>query len=368
LKILLVNANGADDSAGGAERYTADLASGLLARGHDVQLLAAAPSRAETVDVPTTVLHRTDWRDSIGRRLANRAADFRAEPSRRLERAVGTATPEVIHTGTLPGITTAVWEVAARTEIPVVHTLHDYYLLCARTTLTRRDGSACPRDGTYCALRSRRLLRHGRFVSQLIGVSAHMVEVHRTALPLATAHVVRHPLEMIPGSSPNRPPRTIGYIGRLEREKGVELLIEAAGQLHAQGVTVRIAGAGSLRQALKGTPVEYVGVVHGRGKQQFLESCDVGVVPSLWLEPGGPPYSVLEWLSAGRPVLVSGRGGLAEVPALFAAVHEFEPTPDGLVAALHELDHDGARDPSDGHADRERWLDDHDHIYGLARA
>lgn len=367
MKILLVNANGADVSAGGAERYTADLASGLLARGHDVQLLAAAPSRAETVDVPTTVLHRTDWRDSIGRRLANRAADFRAEPSRRLERTVSAAAPELIHTGTLPGITTAIWEVAAHAEIPVVHTLHDYYLLCARTTLTRRDGSPCRRDGTYCALRSRRLLRHGRFVSQAIGVSAHMVEMHRAAVPLANAHVVRHPLDRIPAPPPHTPPRTIGYIGRLEREKGVELLIEAAARLQAQGVTIRVAGSGSLRQALEAAPVEYVGVVHGSEKRRFLESCDAGVVPSLWLEPGGPPYSVLEWLSAGRPVLVSGRGGLAEVPALFAAAREFKPTPDGLVAALRELDHI-AHDPRDGRTDRERWLDDHERIYDLARA
>jgi glycosyltransferase involved in cell wall biosynthesis len=366
LRILLVNANGADVSAGGAERYTADLAAGLLARGHEVKLLAAAPSRAVTVDVPTTVLHHADWRDSIGRRVANRAADFRASPSPGLEQAVRTAAPDVVHTGTLPGITTAVWEVAAGTAIPVVHTLHDYYLLCARTTLTRRDGSPCATDGKYCAFRSRRLLRHGRFVSQLIGVSEHMVDMHRAVLPGAETHVVRHPLGSTPARPAHMPPRSLGYIGRLEREKGVEVLIEAAEQLHAQGITVRIAGAGSLRPALERTPVEYAGVVEGDAKQRFLESCDAGVVPSLWLEPGGPPYSVLEWLSTGRPVLVSVRGGLVEAPDLFGGVRGFEPTPEALVAAFQQLGYEAVPEPRDGQADRARWLDDHERIYELA--
>ena len=367
MRILLVNANGADVSAGGAERYTADLAAGLRERGHDVHLLAAAPPRAETVDVPTTVLHGSDWRDSLTRRAANRVADLRADPRQELVRAVAQSAPDVVHTGTLPGITTAVWQVAARANVPVVHTLHDYYLLCARTTLTRRDGSAC-RRGAYCSLRTRRLLRHGRFVSQLIGVSSHIVGAHRTLLANAAPHVVRHPLEPEATTAPQWPPRTLGYIGRLEREKGVGVLLEAAPALQAEGVSIRVAGDGSLRADVQQAAVEYVGVVHGEEKRRFLEACDAGVVPSRWLEPGGPPYTLLEWLAAGRPVLASRRGGLAETPELFGSVEAFEPEPDALVAAVARLRARAPVDPPRPTADRERWLADHERIYELARA
>lgn len=367
MRILLVNANGADVSAGGAERYTAELAAGLRDRGHDVHLLAAAPARGATVDVPTTVLHETDWRDSLSRRVANRLADLRAEPRPALVRAVTRAAPDVVHTGTLPGITTAVWQVAARADVPVVHTLHDYYLLCARTTLTRRDGSAC-RSGMYCSVRTRRLLRHARFVSQLIGVSSHIVGLHRRLLPNADAHVVRHPLEPEATPAPQWPPRTLGYIGRLEREKGLGLLVDAAPALQAEGVSVRVAGDGSLRPDVQRSSIDYVGVVHGDDKRRFLESCDAGVVPSLWLEPGGPPYSLLEWLGAGRPVLVSRRGGLAETPELFSAVEGFEPGAETLIAAVRELRAAVPVDPPHPVADRERWLVEHERIYGRARS
>jgi len=366
VRILLVNANGADVSAGGAERYTADLVTGLRERGHDVHLLAAAPARSTTVDVPTTVLHSTDWRDSLSRRVANRVADFWAESSGELMRAVSETAPDVVHTGTLPGMTTAVWQVAARAGVPVVHTPHDYYLLCARTTLTRRNGSSC-RPGIYCSTRSRRLLRHGRFVSQLIGVSSYMVEVHRRLLAKANAHVVRHPLEPEPTTAPNWPPRTLGYIGRLEQEKGVGLLLAAAHALQAAGVTIRMAGEGSLRSEVERSPIHYAGVVQGEEKRRFLESCDVGVVPSVWLEPGGPPYSLLEWLATGRPVLASRRGGLAEAPELFSGVEGFEPRPEDLVAAVAELRAGAQVAPPRPVGDRDRWLADHERIYGLAR-
>jgi glycosyltransferase involved in cell wall biosynthesis len=220
----------------------------------------------------------------------------------------------------------------------------------------------------YCSTRSHRLLRHGPLVSQLIGVSSHMVDVHRRLLVNADAHVVRHPLEPDTATAPEWPPHTLGYIGRLEPEKGVGLIIAAAPALQAQGVIVRIAGDGSLRSEVERSPVDYAGVVHGEEKRRFLESCDAGIVPSLWLEPGGPPYTLLEWLASGRPVLASRRGGLAETPELFSGVGGFEPRPEAVVAAVAELRAGARVAPPRPPADRDRWLADHERIYGLARS
>ena len=55
----------------------------------------------------------------------------------------------------------------------------------------------------------------------------------------------------------------------------------------------------------------------GTSKWRFLESCDLGLVPSVWAEPGGPTFTMAEWLAAGRPVLVSNRGGLGEVAGVY---------------------------------------------------
>src|SRR5205807_1521843 len=157
-------------------------------------------------------------------------------PGPALRRAIADARPDLVHTNNLPGISSAVWESARQAGVPIVHTLHDYHLLCPRTTLVRRDGAPCRPHPLLCGVRTSRLRRFA-------------------------------------GDGPLRP----------------ELAAAAA--------------RGSLG---------YDGFLDGSRKLDFLAACDVGLVPSLWDEPSGPPYVVCEWLAAGRPVLATPRGGLAE--------------------------------------------------------
>ncbi len=42
-----------------------------------------------------------------------------------------------------------------------------------------------------------------------------------------------------------------------------------------------------------------------------IQNCDIFVVPSIWQEPLG--LTVLEGMSAGKPVVTSKRGGIPEV-------------------------------------------------------
>lgn len=380
MRILLVNANGADVTAGGAERYVADLGSGLRERGHDVRLLAAFPQRHDPLGVPTTILHRRDWRDSVPRRIANRLGEINPHASRSVRDVIVEAEPDLLHTNTLPGITTAIWDSAAGLGIPVVHTVHDYYLFCARTSLTRRNGSPCPERPLLCTIRTKQLGRHAGGVSQLIAVSDFIREMHSDLFPQADATVVRLPLGLdvaLPDTPPSNPPRAIGFLGRLEHEKGVRLLIEAAAPLRERGFTLRIAGDGNLRPAVERAEraglLTYAGVVRGEAKTDFIAGCDLGVLPSLWLEPGGPPYAPLEWLAAGRPVLASTRGGLGETARVFSGVEAFEPTVGGLIEAATRaadpgwfasaLGDIGRLDPEEA---RSRWLDEHERIYGAA--
>ena len=161
------------------------------------------------------------------RRVRNRVDDVVARPGGRLERALLASRPELVHTHNLPGISTAAWAVAARHGIPVVHTLHDYYLLCPRVTLTRRDGSACEPSPLLCGLRTRRLARWAGAVSAVIGVSEFVLGRHAALFPGAAQHVVRHPVlppeDVLP--PPRAAPTTVGYLGSLDRIKGVDLLL-----------------------------------------------------------------------------------------------------------------------------------------------
>ena len=372
MRILLVNSHGADPTYGGAERYVRDLAAGLVDRGATVHVLSAFRQRGEA-EVETQVLHRHDWRESRLRRLENHVGDVVAAPGPRLAAVVRNTSPDLIHTNNLPGIGTGIWEVARRAGIPVVHTLHDYYLLCPRTTLTRPDGSPCRPHPLLCGARSRLVTRWREAVGAIIAVSHHILRLHEPHFPAASKHVAPAPLTRLSGYSKplKAPPFTLGFLGSLTTTKGVELLLRAAPALAQQGITVRIAGDGPLRGAVEaGKHVQYAGRLGRDEVADFIAGCDVGVVPSLWDEPGA--YVVREWLGSGRPVLATRRGGLVELERRGGVV-TFDESPAGLVDAMHRI-----REPEcwsrlvatlpqvDGDADVQRWLDDHESAYEAA--
>jgi glycosyltransferase involved in cell wall biosynthesis len=376
VRVLLVSAHGADTSYGGAERYVSDLAAGLRDRGHEPHVLSAFPPRETPAGVETDVLHATDWRTSRTRRLRNHLGDVLSLPGPALRRAVAGARPDLVHTNNLPGISSAVWEVAREAGVPVVHTLHDYHLLCPRTTLVRPDGTPCRPHPLLCGLRTSRLRRFAGAVSHVVAGSEHLLRVHRGFFPRATESVVRLPLAPLEGAAPPPPvgpPRTLGYIGGLAPTKGVRLLVEAAPELARQGATLRVAGDGPLRPEVEAAATRgdlvYDGFLDGARKLDFLGACDVGLVPSLWDEPSGPPYVVCEWLAAGRPVLATRRGGLAEAIELLGGVLPLEPTAEGIVSAVAALGDDTrwraavAAVPRPAEDAVGRWLDEYERLY-----
>jgi glycosyltransferase involved in cell wall biosynthesis len=345
LRVLLVNAHGDDPSSGGAERAVLDLGRQLGGFDVDVRYLQAFPQRLPGNDVPRTVLHRTDWRDDSGRRLRNHIDSVLAVPSLHVQRAIADHRPHVVHTHNLPGIGTGVWEVARRLGRPVIHTIWDYYLLCPRVTLMTRDGKPCRPSPWLCGYRSQRLTRWAPAVSHVIGCSQYVNDSHADVFSHAEKHVLRNPVDSPEGASirgPRHRLEVIGYIGSLERIKGVHLLLGAAAGLRSLGVRLRIAGDGKLREEVDRAAsthpnVESVGPVLGEAKTRFFEECDLGVVPSVWAEPGGPTFTMAEWLGAGRPVLVSNRGGLGEVAGRYPGSLPIEPSVDSLIAKVSRL-------------------------------
>lgn len=374
-RVLLVNAHGADEFAGGAEAYVAQLADGFSARGFEIEVLAAFPSERHGRRV--TTLHATHWRTSRIRRLKNHAGDVISAPTRRLSEVVARVAPDVVHTSNLPGISTAIWEVARRRGVPVVHTILDYQLLCPRVTLLRPDGTPCRPHPLLCGMRTRRLARWAGAVSHVIGVSQYVLDLHADFFPAATLETIG--LLAFPPQRSIQPPgerlTTIGYLGALEHTKGVVPLLEAAPALGRLGVALLLGGDGRLRAdveaaVLREPNVHYEGPLSGPEKDRFLERCDAGILPSVWQEPGGPTMVALEWLAAGRPLLMSPRGGMAEaLPQLPGAV-EVEPSPQGIARAVEQLlAPDRWRDAvrrvqvPNNDQDLEGWLDKHERVY-----
>jgi glycosyltransferase involved in cell wall biosynthesis len=140
---------------------------------------------------------------------------------------------------------------------------------------------------------------------------------------------------------------TVGFLGRLDSQKGVAHLIRAAAlacRLNPR-IRIRIAGDGALRTQLEeltarlqvGGVVEFVG--WQRDRVEFLKQIDVLAMPSIWEAFG---LSAAEAMSLEKPVIASRVEGLPEVIGE-AGVLVPPANPQALAAAIVELAADPAR-------------------------
>lgn len=156
---------------------------------------------------------------------------------------------------------------------------------------------------------------------------------------------------------PARPRRrggavTVGYVGRLVPEKGVDVLLDALARLRKDGRAVRleISGAGPAEEALR-AEAERLGIadaVAWRGTARHDEvphriaGLDVLVLPSRsapsWREQFG--HVLIEAMAMGVPVVGSSCGAIPEVIGRDDAVFA-EGDGEGLAERLERLAEDG---------------------------
>jgi glycogen(starch) synthase len=190
-----------------------------------------------------------------------------------------------------------------------------------------------------------------RLASSNVAVSQHVA----TRIALPRLHVIRNGVPDMP-ASPQRfaavdstnVPMAFAYIGRLVKEKGVPILVQAARILKDWGCRfqVLIIGDGPERGALQALAsslnleeeVIFLGFQRGPELYESMNRVSALVMPSICEDVA--PFSVLEQMMQERLVIGSKIGGLAEEIGDAGLV--FEP---GNAAALAERMRDVIQQP-----------------------
>jgi glycogen(starch) synthase len=138
--------------------------------------------------------------------------------------------------------------------------------------------------------------------------------------------------------------RIVFFVGRLVREKGVEVLIDALPEVLATHPEVRavIAGGGSwgdlaARAASRGVgqKVTFAGFVPEEDLPRLYAVSDLAVFPSLY-EPFG--IVAIEAMAAGVPVVTSDIGGFREVVRHgHTGLHTWANNPHSLAWGMNEV-------------------------------
>jgi glycogen synthase len=139
--------------------------------------------------------------------------------------------------------------------------------------------------------------------------------------------------------------KIVMYVGRFVREKGIQVLLDAASVVLAQqpNAKILVVGGGHREKFEKFVhwygledKVLFTGFMANRSLHQLYRVADVAVFPSLY-EPFG--IVALEAMAAGAPVVASDAGGLKEVVLHEkTGVSSYANNPESLAwAILHVL-------------------------------
>lgn len=323
---------------GGASRIAIDEAVALADRGVEVTFLGAtgpvgpelAGSRVRTICLGQPELASVASHPGVAlqglwnARAARRMRDILAGLDR-------SQTIVHLHAYT-KSLTTSPLRAAVQADFPIIATLHDFFSICPTGNLydyvketpcelrplslqcivtncdKRRYAHKLYRVARGALQRWPGLLPSG--VEHFIGLSARSTELMRPYLP-AAAQV--YPLTNIIDLR-ERPPvhiRSDGalvFVGRLDPEKGVQLLLEAADRVGASLVFV---GDGPLRAAVESSGRHRVtGWQNSAQVQAELDQARCLVFPSQWYETFG--LVVCEAAARGVPAIVSDVTAAAE--------------------------------------------------------
>ncbi len=316
---------------GGAAKVAISSAIGLAKRGHAVTYITAvAPVDAglEASGVRVFCSYQKDILGNSDRLPAAIQGIWNVETKQLVDEALASqrSGDVVVHLhGWTKALSSSVVRQVIRRNIPVICTLHDYFIACPNGGLfnfqTNRICELRPMSSqciaSHCDSRNYahkiwRVARQGvqqtvglmRQVTNFIYVSEPSWEIIRQHLsPKCRGFFVENPIDAVRGESVDvEKNEGFVYVGRLSKEKGVLLLARVANQIRER---VTFIGDGYCREEIARLcpRARVTGWVNADEVRKALRGARALVVPSLWYETQG--MVVQEAAALGVPSVVS---------------------------------------------------------------
>lgn len=241
--------------------------------------------------------------------------------------------PDIVHLHNIHSyLSPIICQIAHNKGYKVVWTLHDYKLICPSYTCLR-ESKPCE----YCFTNKWNVIKYKcmkKSFSASILAWGEIIFWNKTLLQKYThsficpSHFLK--IKMIAAGYSDKKLKVLHnfiyknknfcfekedyycYIGRLSEEKGVDTLLNVAMQLPFK---LKIVGSGPLLEYFKSkyySPnIEFTGQLSSNQVDILIKKARLLVMPSLWYENN--PFSIIEALYFGTPILGSNIGGIPEL-------------------------------------------------------
>lgn len=338
MKILLVNKF--HYLKGGSEKYYFELANLLKEKGHQIAFFSMKDERNIHTGDKEYFVKPIDL--NSGSKLEAINVIYSKENKKKMEEALDDFKPDIVHINNFQRqLSESIVEAAYKRHIPIVFTAHDLQAICPAISMLDSKNNICELclKGKYINCIKKKCIKNSNLKSLLGAIEGKYYRMHNVYTK-KIAHIItpsafyKAKLEE-DGIDSNKITAIINfvdlenynlecqdegyalYVGRLSKEKGILNLIKAFESLREY--KLYIAGEGSEKETIMkmikdnqlNKNIKLLGYLKQDKVKEYIRKASFVVVPSIWYE--NCPYSVIETLAIGKPIVGANIGGIPEL-------------------------------------------------------
>lgn len=338
MRVLLVNKF--HWNKGGSEKYYFELGELLKQHGHEVAYFSMEDEKNIKTGDKEYFVPKFDLNNSS--KLKALDVIYNKENEKIMEKALDEFKPDVVHLNNFQRqLSASIIKPIKKRNIPIVFTAHDVQAICPAITMMDNDKNPCElcMKGKYINCIKKSCNKGSKLKSALGAIEGYYYRSHKIytdkinyiitpsefyrtkfiedGINPNKIQAIHNSIEMNDYNVETQDDGYALYFGRLSKEKGILNLINAFAKCDKGNLY--IAGEGpekeNIEKIIKENKLEdrvkLLGFLNKEQMTDVTRKCKFVVVPSIWYE--NCPYSVLETLAIGKPIIGSNMGGIPEL-------------------------------------------------------
>lgn len=335
MRILLVNKF--HYLRGGSEKYYFELAKLLKNHGHTVAFFSMKNENNIKTDDREYFVDEIDM--NTGSKFEALNVIYSKKNKALMEKALEEFKPDIVHINNFQRqLSASIIDAVKEKNIPLIMTAHDLNPICPASIMLY-NGEVCEDCITkgYTSCIKKKCIKNSMLKSVLGYIEKKYYDLHKM---FCKVDCIISPSEfnknqLLKGklkcnditvihnfvNETEKTDYTLGdcafYFGRLSRGKGILNLIEAINNI--PGARLMIAGDGPEKENIQTYIKEHklenritlLGYLNQNDIRENIRKCRFVTVPSIWYE--NCPYSILETMEIGKPIIGSKIGGIPEL-------------------------------------------------------
>lgn len=338
MKILLVNKF--HYLKGGSEKYYFELAELLKEHGHTVAFFSMKNAKNIKTGEKEYFVEKIDL--NSGSKLKALDVIYSKDNKKLMEKALEEFEPDIVHLNNFQRqLSASIIKPIKKRKIPIVFTAHDLQAICPNISMLDGGNNICEKciGRNYNNCIKKKCVKDSKLKSILGAIEAHYYKSKKIydkkidsiitpsyfykeklvedGIPQNKIEALHNFIDVNLYNLKTENEEYALYIGRITKEKGIFNLIEAFRKIEVK--KLYIAGEGPEKDKVKqyiednklNDKIILLGFLNAEEVKEKIRKCSFVVVPSIWYE--NCPYSVLETLAIGKPIIGANIAGIPEL-------------------------------------------------------